>query len=141
MAYDSTEVHWKDQRVYIEGRLVTRITGFKCQFNLEKEYIYGADGIPLDIQPGNESYPGVITLYDSEVSAMNAAAEKAGVPNLMFLKWTVVVEYRATAISPRRSVTYVIDVEGYEEGMEQNAKSMPIALNFKSMRPIPKRAA
>ncbi|MFN4249268.1 MAG: hypothetical protein ACK4EY_16190 [Flavipsychrobacter sp.] len=136
MAFDSTEVHWKDMRMYIEGRQVVRFTGFKCTPSLEQEYIYGAEGIILDIQPGNEAYPGVLTLYKSEIDAMNRAAIAAGVPNLMFLKWTVVVEYKATAISPRQATTYIIAIENYEEGMEQNAKSMPIALNFKAYRPV-----
>lgn len=135
MAFDSTEVHWKDLEVFIEGQRVVKITGFKESPKAEKEYIYGASDEPLDIQPGNREYPGVITLYKSQVDAMNRAARLKGGRDLMDIKWTVVANYKATATSPRQTNTYIIDIEGYEEGMEQNAKSVPISLAFKSMPP------
>ena len=67
------------------------------------------------------------------------AAEAAGGRDLMDIAWTFTWKYKAVIGSPRKMITFPgARVEGYEEGMEQNAKSAPVVLNYKSLQPIRK---
>lgn len=139
MAFDSTEYRWNDIEVFINGTPIVKFTGIKENPSQETEEIYGGGDEPLDIQTGNRKYGGSITLYASAVNAMNLAAEAAGGRDLMDIPWTIVWKYKAVIGSPRKMVTFPgARIEGYEEGMEQNAKSATVTLNFRSLRPVRK---
>ncbi|MBS1740730.1 MAG: hypothetical protein JST88_09335 [Bacteroidetes bacterium] len=101
------------------------------------EEIYGAGDEPFDIQTGNRKYGLSVTLYKSVIDNMNAAAVAAKGRDLMDVPWTVVASYKATMTAPRQTRTYTnVRFQGYEMGMEQNAKSAPIALQARCLRPI-----
>lgn len=137
MAFDSTEVAWRDLEVFLEGKRIVKITSLKENPSQESEYLYGAGDEPFDINTGNRAYPLSLTVYKSVVDAMNRESVKAGFRDLMEVPWTIVANYKQTANAPRQTNTYPgVRIEGWEAGMEQNAKSMLVPLTAKSMRPI-----
>lgn len=137
MAFDSTEVKWSDLKFYLNGTKVVKFTGLKYKSEQEVEEIYGGGDEPLDLQTGNRKYSGMATMYKSMIDAMNKAARAQGFRDLMDVPWTIVADYKETLASPRTSDTLPnVRFTDYEKGMEQNAKSMPVALNFKALRPV-----
>lgn len=124
-------------KFYLNGTKVVKFTALKYKSEQEVEEIYGAEDEPLDLQTGNRKYSGTATMYKSVIDAMNKAARAAGYPDLMGATWTIVAGYKETLASPRTSDTLPnVRFTDYEKGMEQNAKSMPVTLNFKCLRPV-----
>lgn len=137
MAFDSTEVKWSDLKFYLNGTKVVKFTALKYKPEQEVEEIYGGGDEPLDLQTGNRKYSGMATMYKSMIDAMNKAARAQGFRDLMDVPWTIVADYKETLASPRTADTLPnVRFTDYEKGMEQNAKSMPITLNFKCLRPV-----
>jgi len=136
MAFDSTEVAWRDLEVFVNGVSVGKVTAIKEMNETEVEEIYGAGDEPVDIQTGNRKYGVQATFYKSVIDNMNSAAKAAGGRDLMDIPWVIVAGYKPTIQSPRQTRTYTnVRFQGYEVGMEQNAKSMPIALTARCFRP------
>jgi hypothetical protein len=137
MAFDSSEVKWKDLELFIEGTPVAKFTSLKETSEQEAEEIYGAGDEPTDIQTGNRKYALNMGVYKSVLDNMNSAAVAAGGRDMMDVPWTIVVNYKATSAAPRQTISYPnVRVTNYERGMEQNAKSMPVTLTCKCLRPI-----
>ncbi|MFN4249058.1 MAG: hypothetical protein ACK4EY_15125 [Flavipsychrobacter sp.] len=135
MAFDSTKVKWSHQEFYLNGQLVTAFTALKYKTSREVEEIYGAGDDPIDLQAGNKSHSGTVTVYEDVVNAMNKAAVAAGFDDLTDVPWTISSSYKATITQPRQTDTLEnVRITEYEKGMEQNAKGMPIALPFKALR-------
>lgn len=136
MAFDSTEVAWRDLELFINTQSVGKFTSVREANEQEVEELYGAGDEPFDIQTGNRKYGVVVTLYKSVVDRLNAAAIAGGGRDLMDVPWTIVAGYKPTLTDPRQTRTYTnVRFQGYEVGMEQNAKSMPITLNARCLRP------
>lgn len=139
MAYDSTEYKWNDIELFLNGVPVVKFTGIRENMSQEVEEIYGGGDEPQDLQTGNRKYGGSVNLYATQINKMNAVAMAAGFRDLMDVPWTITWCYKPVIGSPRKTITYTgARIEGYEEGMEQNAKAAPVTLPFKSLRPIRK---
>ena len=136
MAFDSTEVAWRDLELFIDTQSVGKFTALRETNEQEVEEIFGAGDEPFDIQTGNRKYGLSVTLYKSVIDAMNKAAQLKAGRDLMDVPWIIVASYKPTMTEPRQTRTYPnVRFQGYEVGMEQNAKSMPIVLNARCLRP------
>lgn len=130
MAFNTQEYAWKNIEVVILGRPVTGIREVKYKVSQEKEAVYGRGDQPRAIQKGNKSYDGTITLLQSEIEALIAAAGKG--KNITDLPaFDVVVAYVPNEIGT--IVTDIIknvEITEFEKGMAQNDKFAEISLPF-----------
>jgi hypothetical protein len=137
MAFDSTEVAWRDMTLYMNGARVSKFTLWKSKTLRESEYLHAEGDDPFDINPGNKTYQAQFGAYKSVIDLMNDIAVKAGGNDLTDITWTITVVYKATATSPKRTVTYPkVMFEEFEEGLENNNKSMVIVMTAKHLLPI-----
>lgn len=137
MAFDSTEVAWRDLEVFLNGVRITKITALRYKTSIETEQLYGAGDEPFDINTANRSYEGEMRVYKSVIDVMNTAAAAAGGRDLHDIQWIIVANYKATLTSPRKTVTLPnVRFGESEEGMEGNSKSMIVSLPFKCLQPI-----
>jgi hypothetical protein len=72
--FNSKEYEWSDVTVTVAGRPVTKIRAISYTKKQEKEALYAKGNQPHSIQRGNKSYETSITLLQSELEALEAAA-------------------------------------------------------------------
>lgn len=138
MAYDSKNTKWSDSTVSINGVVVKRITRVVELLEREVEEIYGAGDEVEDVVPGNKKHGVRITVKRGVVEAMNRAAAKV-VPggDLTDVPWVISSTYKQTLLDPKSSIVFgkALSV-GYEDAMENNAKSGDVELVFKCLAPV-----
>lgn len=126
---DSKEVEWNDAELFLNGVKITKFQGFKFKLAQEKEFLYAGGNNPLSIQRGNKAYTGEFRLLKGAVDALNAAAVAVGGESLLDISLIAVIKFKAKGVRGIQTATLGgVEFTEYEIGMEQNAKSMPIAL-------------
>lgn len=83
MGFSTKECAWAQTEMKILGRTIVGIRGFEFEAAKEKEYLRGAGSKPIDIQDGDESFPGTLKLLKYEVDMLNEAAIAAGYRSLL----------------------------------------------------------
>lgn len=137
MSFDSTEVAWRDMSIFLNGKRIGKVKKLKYKTSRETEELYGAGDDPFDINPGNKAFSGELEVYKSVVDEMNRAAKLAGHDDLTDVPWVVTADYKATATEPPQTDTLPnVRFGEFEKGLENNAKSMPINLPFKCLKPV-----
>ena len=133
----SSECAWQHATVVLLNRKLTGVRGWMLNTSVEKEYVYGAGNEPIDINEGNATYTGSVTLLGYELDALDRAAQAAGYDNITRVPHeliTMVVKMQKTPADPlvMYSVTG-ISIEGQEDSQNQNDKNREITLSFKAM--------
>lgn len=130
MTFSSKQYGWSNVEVVLFGRPVTAIRGVKYKASQEKETIYGAGDKPLSIQTGNKSYEGELTLLQSELEAIQAAAGK-DCDVMDIPPFDIIVSYKMEGTSPVvRDVIKYAEFSEVEKSMSQGDKFMEITLPF-----------
>lgn len=132
MVFNSKEYSWRSITVIIAGRPVTGIRGIEYTSAKEKEALYGKGDEPQAIQEGNKSYSGTVTLLQSELEALEAAAGG----DVLDVAMNILVSYG----NPERGDVIKTDlIRGAEftsvpKGMNQNDKFMECSLEFVALK-------
>lgn len=126
MNFSSREYEWADITAVVAGRPVTGIRGVQYSSAQEKEPLYAKGSNPHGIQRGNKSYSGTITLLQSELEALEAAAGG----DALDARFNVIVAYGNPSRGDVIKTDLLVGVEITEipKGMNQNDKFMEIAL-------------
>lgn len=93
MVINNREYEWGDITVYVLGRPVKGITAIEYTGKRTKEHRYGQGIEPKSIQRGRREYEGTITLMQSEVIALNKAAQQGGYKDILDVEVDIVVSY------------------------------------------------
>jgi hypothetical protein len=117
---------WSDYRVFIGGRFVTGIRGFKYGTTHDKEPIYAEGNKPHSMGRGNIGYKCELKCLQSELEAIIISA--GGSPTEL-APFTVVHSY-ARKSGGTVVTDIVVDVEftDIEKAMDQGAKFMEVSL-------------
>lgn len=129
MGFNSEEYAWKDMQVVMAGRPVTGITGVSYTTERNLEYNYGAGDRPHSVQKGNKSYPGEITLNQSEAEALIRSAKAQGADDLTDISFDVVVNYAKSVTDPQ--VTDILrgcHISSLPKGWQQGDTKMTVTL-------------
>lgn len=92
-SFNSKEYAYIDVQVVILGRLVTGLRGVAYEVTTDMAALYGSGKYALSIQRGKKVYTGTITLLQSEVIALTAAAKSAGGQDITDLDFDMIVAY------------------------------------------------
>lgn len=137
MAFDSKEVEFADQAVFVNGVEIAKLTDFQFTTAKEKEEIYGAGDDPQGIQGGNRSYNGTATLYKGVIDNLNRAAIVAGGKDMLDANYVVVITYRAKGQRLLQTHTCIgLEFLNWGAGMAQNEKSQSKVMPFKFIQLI-----
>ncbi len=93
MAFSSNEYSWRDVTVTFLGRPVGGLRGIEYKVKHQKEAIFGAGYKPRGIQFGKKEVEGTITLFQSELIALNQAAKTQGYADVTDIEFDVVIAY------------------------------------------------
>jgi len=132
MAFNSAEYAWKDLYVFIDGNLITGIQNIEYSEATEHEYVYGRGGTPRNIQDGNETYEGTVTLLQSEYEALREAVIAAGYKNVTKPFFTVNVTYMIGANFQTDTVQQ-LKFNEVPKAMAQNDKFMALEMPFMAL--------
>jgi hypothetical protein len=136
MAFDSTEVAWRDITVSLNGQILGKVKRLKYKTARETEHLHGAGDEAFDINPGNKVHTGELVVFKSVLDSMNLAAKAAGFDDVTDLPWILNCAYKATATAPKTSVTLPnVRFEEFESGGENNGKAIEVTLPFKCLKP------
>lgn len=126
MRFNSREYEWSDVSVVLAGRLVTGIRGVSYTSSQEKEALYGKGNKPHSIQRGNKSYSGSIKLLQSELEALQLAANG----DVLDISFNVVVSYGNPTQGDVITTDLLVGCEITEvpKALNQNDKFMEIEL-------------
>lgn len=135
MIINNKEYAWGDITVFVLGRAVIGITGIEYTSKKVKEQRYGAGRDPKSIQHGRREPEGTITLMQSEVIAMNRAAQEKGYRDVLDVEVDIVVSYVSDdgIVSTDKIVSASFSElpKGMKEGDLQSEHAMPfVALDI-----------
>ncbi|MCC8146449.1 MAG: hypothetical protein LIO93_08450 [Bacteroidales bacterium] len=134
----TSECAWAQVEIEILGRSIKGLRAFEFSKKVEKEHIYGSGNEPLDIQSGNKSYTGSITVLGFEADTMNATARESGYEDITDIPHNEIVitaKFQKEKKDPQ--TFYTISGVSFTENtasMEQNAKTREIQLPFLAMK-------
>lgn len=133
----SSECAWQHGKVVLLNRTITGLRGWMLNTAVEKEYVYGAGNEPIDINEGNVSYSGSVTLLGYELDALDKAAQTAGYDSISRVPHeavNMVVKLQKSKSDPvvMYSVTGIA-FEGAEDKQNQGDKNREVTLSFKAM--------
>lgn len=129
--FNSKEYEWSEVTVIMGGRDITGIRGVEYKESKSKELIYAKGNKPVAIQHGNYAYEGKIKLLQSELTALETAANVAGT-DILDINLNIVVAYG----NPSKGDIIHMDVlQGVEftekpKNLNQGDKFMEVELPF-----------
>ena len=133
----SNEYVWASVDVKVLGRVIKGIRAFEFRKSVEKEAIYGAGQTALDIQSGNITCEGSLTVMGFELDDMNKAARLAGYDDILSVPHEAVVitaTFRKLAADPITTVVARgVAFTEMPNSMDQGAKLRECQLPFIAM--------
>ena len=94
MASFNTKVYaWIDVNVVLLGKPVAGLRGIEYKSKRSKEALFATGKKARGIQLGKKEYEGTITVLQSELIAMQAAAKNAGYDDITDLEFDIIVSY------------------------------------------------
>lgn len=140
MSFSTNECAYKSVRVKMLNRTFVGLQAWEFGKKIDKEYLYGAGDEPIDIQEGNKSYPGSLTLLKYEVDMLNDAAMAAGYLDITEVPHTAITietEFKKTPTAPMRRIQVLgVAFTDLTMAQQQGAKSTPVQLPYLSMKTI-----
>lgn len=140
MGFSTQECSWSQTTLKVLGAQIIGLQGWEFDKTFDKDYLYGADNDPIDIQGGNKAYPGSLDILKYELDKLNDAAFNAGYEDITEVPHEAIVMtcmFQKTPTSKLRTITVMgAAFTDLKAAMKQADKSMPVNLPFKSIKTI-----
>lgn len=91
--FNSKEYAWIDVNVVLLGKPVVGLRGIEYKSKRQKEALYATGKKARGIQMGRKEYEGTVTVLQSELIAMQAAAKSKGYDDVTDLEFDIIVSY------------------------------------------------
>ena len=132
------ECAWHHTTVTILGAKVIGMRGFDFDKKVDKEAIYASGNEPVDIQTGNKTYTGTITVLKYELDKLNDAALAAGFEDITEVPHeaiTITCTFQKRLLDPKRVIVAAgVAFNDLKAAMTQAAKFTEVQLPFVSMK-------
>lgn len=92
------EYSWGDIKIWMWGQVVFRARGIEYKREQKTDYLRGAGYEPLAVQCGEKSYPGTLTVLQSELDAFNRTARSKGYDSIVGTSGDIIIEYSKNGI-------------------------------------------
>jgi hypothetical protein len=135
--FSTKQYSWSSVKLFLFGRLVTGLRAVEYSVKKEKEPIYGAGEEPLSIQSGSKSYEGNITLLQSELEAIIAAAKKLGYADITDIPgFNIQITYANPGDIPVTDSLIGVEFTEEKKSLKQGDKFMEIELPIVFLRKV-----
>ena len=91
--FNSKEYAWVDVNVVLLGKPVVGLRGIEYKSKRQKAALYATGKKARGIQMGRKEYEGTVTVLQSELIAMQAAAKAKGYDDVTDLEFDIIVSY------------------------------------------------
>lgn len=91
--FNTKEYAWIDVKLVMLGKEVTGLRGIEYKMKRKKECLFATGKKARGIQLGKKEYEGTITLLQSELIALQAAAKAKGHDDITDLEFDAIVSY------------------------------------------------
>lgn len=130
MIFNSAEYTYCDMDVIVLGRTIGGLRGIEYSAKKAKEVLYGAGRKGRGVQHGKREYEGTLTVTQSELAALNRAAQETGLDDCLDLNFDIIITYT----SPEGIITIdrivCASITEMKEGMKEGDMKMEISLPF-----------
>lgn len=90
---NGNEYVWGNLSVVLLGREVTGLRGIEYKVKRQKEVLFASGIKGRGVQKGKKEYEGTITLLQSELIALDRAAQEKGYEDITDIDFDVIVSY------------------------------------------------
>lgn len=133
----SSECAWANFELKMLGHTIRGLRAISFSRNIEKEHVFGAGQSPLDINAGNITPEGSITVLGFEYDNLTRAANLAGYPSICEVPHEAIVitaVFQKRRIDPIKRITITgVSFTEDTQSLDQNAKYMEVSLPFLAM--------
>lgn len=138
--FTTEECAWKSTSVAILGKKIVGISAFDFKKGIDKEHLFAAGDQPLDIQTGNVTPSGSITVLKFEFDKLNDIAQAAGYDDISDVPHpliSITCQFKKYKTSPIYIITAMgVAFQDWTVGQKQNDKKTDIQLPFLCMRVV-----
>ena len=128
--FNSNEYVWADIIVVLLGREVTGLRGVEYKVKSQMEALFASGRKARGIQRGKKEYEGTITLLQSELIALDRAAQEKGYEDISDISFDVILSYvPARGVVPTDKIIGVSFTE-IPRGLKEGDLKMEVALPF-----------
>ena len=128
--FNSNEYAWVDINVVLLGREVVGLRGMEYKVKRQKEAVYATGKKARGIQKGKKEYEGTITLLQSELIALDRAAQEKGYEDITDIDFDVIVSYLPENGVITTDKVVNVSITEIPRGMKEGDLQMEIALPF-----------
>lgn len=128
--FNSREYAWVDVNVVMLGREVVGLRGIEYKSKRQKEALFASGRKARSIQKGKKEYEGTITLLQSELIALNCAAQEKGYEDITDIDFDVIVSYVPDNGVVTTDKVVNVSITEIPHGIKVDDLQMEIALPF-----------
>lgn len=128
--FASNEYAWVDVNVVMLGRPVVGIRGIEYKVKQQKEALFAMGRRARGIQKGKKEYEGTITLLQSELIALDRAAQEAGYDDITDIDFDVIVSYLPKNLVITTDKIVGVSITEIPRALKEGDLQMEIALPF-----------
>lgn len=128
--FNSNEYAWVDVKVAMLGREVAGLRGIEYKVKHQKEVLFAAGKKGRSIQKGKKQYEGTITLLQSELIALDRAAQERGYEDVTDIDFDLIVSYLPDSGVVTTDKVSCVSITEIPRGMKLDDLQMEVALPF-----------
>lgn len=128
--FNSNEYAWVDVNVVLLGREVVGLRGIEYKVKRQKEALFASGKKARGIQKGKKEYEGTITLTQSELIALDRAAQEKGYEDITDLDFDVIVSYAPESMVVTTDKVVGVSITEIPRAMKVDDLQMEVALPF-----------
>lgn len=128
--FNSNEYAWVDIKVMLLGREVTGLRGMEYKVKRQKEALFATGMKARGIQKGKKEYEGTITILQSELIALDRAAQEKGYEDITDIDFDIIVSYLPDNSVITTDKVVNASITEIPRGMKEGDLQMEIALPF-----------
>lgn len=135
--FNSNEYAWIDITVVLLGRPVVGLRGIEYKIKHQKEVLYAAGRKGRGVQKGKKEYEGTITILQSEIIALDRAAQEKGYDDITDIDFDIIVSYMPNNGIITTDKVVNASITEIPRGMKEGDLQMEVALPFLALDVIP----
>lgn len=129
-AFNSNEYAWVDVNVVMLGREVVGLRGIEYKVKQQKEPLFASGRKARGIQKGKKEYEGTITLLQSELIALDRAAQEKGYEDITDIDFDVIISYIPDNGVVTTDKVLNVSITEIPRSMKEGDLQMEVALPF-----------
>lgn len=137
MTFNSSEYTYCDMEVIILGRTIGGLRGIEYSSKKAKEVLYGTGRKGRGIQHGKREYEGTLTITQSELAALNRAAQMIGKEDCLDLDFDIIVTYTSPELIVTIDRIVCASITDMKSALKEGDMKMEISLPFVALDVIP----